>query len=160
MPELHTQKNVQHSADDMFRLVRDVERYPEFVPLCTGLKILSEEATLTGTRLRARMDVGNSKLQDHFVTLVETDETARTIDVSYEEGPFEYLENRWRFTPCGLSACEVDFFISYEFRSRLMSLALGSVFEQAFRRFVQAFEDRADALYGTSQENSEQQPSA
>lgn len=150
MPELRTQKEIAHSADDMFRLVSDVERYPDFVPLCTGLEILSQDRTPAGTRMRARMDVGNGKLHDHFITCVETNESARTIDVSYVEGPFAYLENRWRFDPRGPSSCEVDFFIAYEFRSRLMSMALGPVFEQAFRRFVNAFEARADEIYGAS----------
>ena len=148
MPEFKTQHHVGHSADNMFRLVADVERYPEFVPLCTALTITSRTKTETGETLVATMGVGHKALKDTFTTQVLLDAATRTITVSYIDGPFRHLENRWHFAPLEPSGCLVDFYIAYEFRSPLLAIALGPLFDTAFRRFTTAFEQRADEIYG------------
>ena len=135
----------------MFQLVADVERYPDFLPLCTSLVVTQRTATDAGEELIATMGVGHKALTDSFTTRVLLDGAARKITVSYIDGPFEYLENRWQFAEASPNACEVNFYISYAFKSVLMGIALGPMFESAFRRFTTAFEDRADEVYGKNQ---------
>lgn len=149
MPTFQTTHRVAHSAEEMYALVADVERYPEFVPLCTGLNIISRTAQEPGEELVASMSVGHKALKDTFTTRVTLDPGTHKIQANYLEGPFHHLENRWCFAPLSPSSCEVDFYISYEFKSALMAIALGPMFDKAFRHFVSAFEDRADQIYGT-----------
>ncbi len=148
MPEFRTKHRVGHSADNMFRLVADVARYPEFVPLCTSLAVISRAPSNEGEVLIANMGIGHKALKEQFTTKVVLNETANKIVVSYIDGPFRHLENQWCFTPLEASGSEVDFYICYEFRSALMGLALGPLFDGAFRRFTEAFEDRANEIYG------------
>jgi coenzyme Q-binding protein COQ10 len=146
MPSFSTQRRVRFSARQMFDLVADVEKYPEFLPLCTGLTVLSHTPKGEGTSLTARMSVGYKTISESFTTKVETDPAARTIRVSYLDGPFKRLENQWRFVD-DPSGSTVHFFIDYEFRSRLLGMLMGTMFDQAFRRFTQAFEERAAHIY-------------
>ncbi len=132
----------------MFLLVADVERYPKFLPLCTSLVVTQRTKTPEGEELIATMGVGHKALTDSFTTRVLLDETAQEINASYIDGPFEHLENRWRFSATSQTECDVDFYISYAFKSALMGIALGPMFETAFRRFTTAFEERADEVYG------------
>ena len=148
MPQFRTTRRVKHAAADMFALVADVERYPEFVPLCQGLKVRRRVASGDGVEiLTANMTVAYKLLQETFASRVTLDRPRLAITVEYLDGPFSHLDNRWNFRPRGERESEVDFFIAYEFRSRALSLVMGSVFEAAFRRFAEAFEQRADALY-------------
>lgn len=149
MPSFSTQRHVRFSAAQMYALVADVEKYPEFLPLCTGLVVLSRRPQGGGEELTARMSVGYKSIAESFTTRVVTNPSDRRIDVSYLDGPFKHLENRWRFIDDGPSSI-VDFFIEYEFRSKLLSALMGAMFDQAFRRFTQAFEDRAAKIYGGS----------
>lgn len=148
MPKFQTRRLVPHSADDMFRLVADVERYPEFVPLCEHLVVTERSPVPQGENLQARMTVGHKALRETFTTSVTLDSTERLITVSYIDGPVRYLNNRWKFEASGKDASHIDFFIDYEFRSVLLGALLGGVFDKAFRTFTRAFEDRADAIYG------------
>ena len=132
----------------MFTLVADVERYPEFVPLCESLKVRRRVSSGEGIEiLTANMTVAYKLLRESFVSRVTLNRPQLTIGVEYLEGPFSRLDNRWTFHPVGHDACEVEFFISYTFRSRALGLVMGAVFEAAFRRFSEAFERRADAIY-------------
>jgi coenzyme Q-binding protein COQ10 len=149
MPSFSTQRHVRFSAAQMFALVADIEKYPEFLPLCTGLVILSREPHGDGEELTARMSVGYKSIVETFTTRVTTNPSIRRIDVSYLDGPFRRLDNRWEFTD-DPSGSVVDFFIDYEFRSKLLGALMGAMFDQAFRRFTQAFEDRAAKIYGAS----------
>jgi coenzyme Q-binding protein COQ10 len=136
----------------MFALVADVERYPEFVPLCEGLRVLGRAAGGEGVEIiNARMSVGYKALRESFTSRVTLDRRRLKISVEYLDGPFQQLDNRWTFKPLGDNACEVDFFIAYEFRSRMFALVMGAMFETAFRKFAEAFERRADAVYGRTQ---------
>ena len=148
MPEFTTTRRLRHSAADMFELVADVERYPEFVPLCSSLKVRRRIEGSEGVLiLVADMTVAYKLIHESFVSRVTLDRPNLQILVEYLEGPFSHLENRWTFRPTGERTCEVRFFISYEFRSRMLGLLLGSMFDLAFRRFATAFEQRADKVY-------------
>jgi coenzyme Q-binding protein COQ10 len=149
MPEFSTQRRVRHSAGDMFDLVADVERYPEFVPLCRALKVKSRAAQGEGVEiLVADMTVAYKLIQETFTSRVTLDKPKLQILVEYLDGPFSRLQNRWSFRPAGEQACDVEFFISYEFKSRVLAMLMGAMFDAAFRRFADAFEKRADEVYG------------
>ncbi len=148
MTEFRTKRQVAHSPERMFALVADVERYPEFVPLCEALVVRRRE--LQGDReiLIADMTVAYKLFRETFTSRVTLVPEESQILVEYLHGPFRHLENRWAFHPLPQGGCEVDFFISYEFRARPLQLVMGAMFDKAFRHFAEAFEQRADALYG------------
>jgi coenzyme Q-binding protein COQ10 len=140
---------VAHSADDMFRLVANVESYPKFLPLCEQLKLKRRERRDGKEVLIATMTVGYKVIRESFTTEVILDSGARTILVHYLDGPFSFLENRWSFRPLTPGSCEIDFYIAYSFRSRLLERLMGGLFDKAVRKYTDAFEARADAVYGT-----------
>ena len=149
MPQFTTTRRVRHAAAQMFDLVADVERYPEFVPLCSSLKVRRRIEEPEGVEiLIADMAVSYKVIHERFVSRVTLDRPSLQILVEYLEGPFSHLENRWTFHPKGERVCEVEFFISYDFRSRMLGMLMGSMFDLAFRRFASAFEQRADRVYG------------
>lgn len=153
MPTFRATRRVPHSAADMFALVADCERYPEFLPLCTGMTLRKREMVGEGVEtVLADMEVGYKAIRERFLTRATFDRPKLKILVEYVDGPFRRLENRWSFrdepTPDGRKACTVDFFISYEFRSRALALLMGAMFDTAFRKFAEAFEKRADEVYG------------
>jgi coenzyme Q-binding protein COQ10 len=148
MPQFSTMRRVQHSAARMFDLVADVERYPVFVPLCRSLKVRKHFPEPEGVEvLVADMTVAYRFVRETFTSRVTLDRPNLQILVEYLEGPFSRLENRWTFHPTGEQTCNVEFFISYEFKSRTLGLLMGTMFDAAFRRFAAAFERRADAIY-------------
>ncbi len=131
----------------MFALVADVERYPEFVPLCESLRVVRRSQSGEGIEtIVAAMSVGYKAIQERFTSRVELDRPRLRITVEYVDGPFKYLENRWTFrtTPTG---SEIDFYINYEFKSFALGVLMGAVFDKAFRKFAEAFEERADLVY-------------
>ena len=133
----------------MFDLVADVERYPEFVPLCKSLTVRRRSKDSEGREVVvADMTVAYKLIRETFTSRVTLDRGKREILVEYLEGPFRAMNNRWRFHPTGEQASEIEFFIAYEFRSRTLGLLMGSIFDAAFRRFSAAFERRADQVYG------------
>jgi coenzyme Q-binding protein COQ10 len=147
MPEFSTTRRVQHAAAKMFDLTADVERYPEFVPLCRALKVRTRIPEPEGVEvLVADMTVAYKFVQESFVSRVTLDRPNLKILVEYLEGPFSHLENRWAFHPIGERSCNVDFYIQYEFRDRMLAVLMGSMFDVAFRRLAAAFERRADAI--------------
>ena len=148
MPQFSTTRPVRHSAAEMFDLVADVERYPEFVPLCRSLKVRKRIPEPEGVEvLVADMTVAYKLVRESFASRVTLDRPNLQILVEYLEGPFSQLENCWTFHPTGERTCEIEFFISYEFRSRTLGLLMGAMFDAAFRRFATAFERRADVIY-------------
>jgi len=150
MPRFTTQKRVKHRADEMFDLIADIERYPEFLPMCEALTIRSRREKGERILLIADMTVGYKMIRETFTSQVYLFREDLLIDVKYIDGPFKHLENRWRFFPLeGKHACEVDFYIDYEFKSKMLSMLMGSVFDMAFRRFVFAYEERANEIYGS-----------
>jgi len=133
----------------MFDLVADVDRYPEFVPMCQSLRVKSRKPGEGGVEvLIADMTVAYKLFRETFTSRVTLDRPKLQILVEYLDGPFKHLENRWTFKPVSETASDVEFFISYEFRSRTLSLLMGAMFDAAFRRFADAFERRANQVYG------------
>lgn len=148
MPTFANRHFVPFTTRQMYELVADVERYPEFLPLCESLTVTSRQAEGSATRLIATMGVGYKSIRERFTSRVLLQPEDLAIDVAYQDGPFHHLENRWRFLEA-TGGSEIDFFISYEFRSRMLAVLMGGLFDQAFRRFTAAFEERARAVYGT-----------
>ena len=133
----------------MFELVADVEKYPEFVPLCSALKIRQRTPRPDGTEVViCDMTVSFRLVREAFTSRVTLDRANLKILVEYLQGPFSSLENRWSFEPKPDNACEVGFFLAYEFKSRMLALLMGTMFDAAFQRFAAAFEKRADVVYG------------
>lgn len=147
MPSFKTVRHVPFTPREMFDVVADVERYPEFVPLCEGLAVTARKTGERGTELTATMTVGYKAITERFTTHVALDPEAGVIRVRNVDGPFTHLENDWRFVPAG-SGCDVHFSISYAFRSAMLSLIVGAAFDKAVRSYTDAFEARARALYG------------
>ncbi len=148
MPQFSPRRQVRHTAAEMFELVADVERYPEFVPLCRALKVRQRQSEPDGVEvLVADMTAAYKLISERFTSRVTLDRPNLQILVEYLDGPFSRLENRWTFRPAGEGSCDVEFFISYEFKSRMLALLMGSMFDLAFRRFAVAFEQRADLVY-------------
>ncbi len=149
MPQFSTTRRVRHSAADMFDLVADVERYPQFVPMCQSLSVRRRTTDGQGRDVViADMTVAYKFIRETFTSRVTLDRTKPEVLVEYLEGPFRRMNNRWNFRPVDEHACEVEFFIAYEFRSRTLGLLMGGIFDAAFRRFAAAFERRADQVYG------------
>jgi len=149
MPKFSTTRRVQHSASEMFDLVADVEKYPSFVPLCQALTVRRRTEGEGGTQiLIAGMTVAYKLLRETFTSRVTLDRSNLEIHVTYLDGPFSRMENRWKFTPKGEDSCDVQFAIDYEFKSRVLAMMMGAMFDAAFRRFSAAFEARADEVYG------------
>ena len=148
MPSFETSHCVQHSAAQMFALVADVEEYPKFVPLCQALRVIRRTTEGERETLVANMQVGYKAIRETFTTKVVCERPLLKILVNYIDGPFKHLENTWSFREAGETDCDVDFQIHYEFKSRMLSALMGGMFDVAFRRFAEAFEQRADEVYG------------
>ncbi len=153
MPSFRTTRRVAHPAARMFDLVADVEKYPGFLPLCQGLTVRRRSTLPDGREvLVADMRVGFKAIRESFTSRVTLDRASNVIVAEYIDGPFRSLENRWTFRDRppgdGSTGCTVEFFITYEFKSRMLGLLMGSMFEGAFSRFAEAFEERADKVYG------------
>jgi coenzyme Q-binding protein COQ10 len=149
MPSFRTKRRVNHAAAEMFALVADMERYPEFVPLCQRMRVRGRTQVSDGIEVAtAIMTVAYKLISETFTTRVTLDKPGLTIKVEYINGPFSILDNRWSFHPVTEQSCDVEFFIAYEFKSRMLGLVMGAMFDVAFRKFEHAFERRADVVYG------------
>jgi coenzyme Q-binding protein COQ10 len=149
MPSFNTTRIVRHNAAKMFDLVADVEAYPQFLPLCTGLRIRRRAESGEGVEtIVAEMQVGYKAIRESFTSRVVLDRPRLRILVEYIDGPFSHLENKWTFTDRDNGCCEIGFSISYEFASRTLGLLMGAMFDTAFRKFAEAFEKRADEIFG------------
>jgi coenzyme Q-binding protein COQ10 len=149
MPSFSTKRRVPHDAAHMFDLVADVEKYPEFVPLCRSLRVKGRSTEGEGVDvLIADMTVAYKLIRETFTSRVTLDRANLEILVEYLSGPFSHMENRWHFRPIDAQSCDVEFHIDYEFKSRTLAMLMGAMFDVAFRRFAAAFEARADRIYG------------
>jgi coenzyme Q-binding protein COQ10 len=142
MPTHAEQRILPYTAEQLFDLVADVERYPEFLPWCVGARIRERRENL----VVADLLIGFRMFRERFTSKVTLDRPRR-VDVAYSEGPFRYLSNHWVFEPVE-GGCRIDFFVDFEFRSRVLQTLIGALFNEAVRRMVGAFETRAAALYG------------
>lgn len=147
MPTFETLRRVPFTPRQMFDLVADVEQYPRFLPMCESVTVRSREVTEHGHQLIAAMGVGYGAIRETFTSRVRLLPAEHRIIVDYLDGPFSHLENRWDFKPVPGGA-DVTFWIDYEFRSAMLGLLMGAVFDKAFRRFAEAFEERARVVYG------------
>jgi len=149
MPQFSTKRQVNHAASDMFDLVADVESYPDFVPLCSDMKVRSRKDKGEGVSVVvAVMTVAYKMIHQSFTSRATLDRPKLEILVEYLDGPFSHMQNRWAFHSTDEQSCEVEFFIDYEFKSRTLAMLMGAMFDTAFRKFAAAFEKRADKLYG------------
>ena len=150
MPTHAEKRDVHYSADEMYALIADVGRYPEFLPWCAAARVRGTKPLPDGTGevMEADLVVSFKVYRERFGSRVTLRPEARTIDVEYLEGPFRYLQNHWRFIATGENSCMIDFFVDFEFHSAILQKLIGLVFHEAMMRIVRAFERRAEALYG------------
>jgi coenzyme Q-binding protein COQ10 len=147
----HAEKRVlPYGAEQMYALIADVERYPEFLPWCAAVRIRSRKPLPDGDGevIEADLVVSFKVYRERFTSRVTLRPASYRIDVEYLDGPFRYLNTHWDFEPRGPDRCEVDFFVDFEFRSRVLQKLIGIVFHEAMQRIVRAFERRAETLYG------------
>jgi coenzyme Q-binding protein COQ10 len=143
MPTHAEQRTLPYSQKQLFELVASVERYPEFLPWCSAARITRRDGDVFHADLVVRFKV----FQERFVSKV-TLHPQRQIDVAYINGPFRYLNNHWRFLESGDGGCTIDFYVDFEFRSKVLQKLIGLLFNEAVSRMVGAFEARANQLYG------------
>ncbi len=148
MPKHASERRVSHAAQTMFDLVADCEAYPEFVPLCDRLVVTRRGEEDGKEVIVAEMTVAYGPVRETFTTRDVLDREALTIDVTYLDGPFRRFESQWRFEPLGNGQSVVHFTVDYELRSRLTAALAGPVIERSFHDFIEAFEARADKVYG------------
>ena len=144
MTARHTQTEVPYTARQMYDLVADVERYPEFLPWCAALRVIERKENA----LTADMVVAYSVFRERFRSKVRLDPGAMRIEAHYGDGPFRNLETRWRFTDQPGGGSVIDFEIAFEFRNFLLQATAQAVFDKAFARMSDAFVKRAHAVYG------------
>ena len=141
---VHAEKRViPYSPEQLYELVADVRSYPEFLPWCIAARIRHQD----DYALEADLIIGFQMFREKFTSYVDLDPEALEIDVQYAEGPFRYLTNKWRFLEHD-DGCEIDFYVDFEFNSRLLQSVIETLFTEAVRRMVGAFENRAEVLYG------------
>lgn len=139
---------VPHTADQMFDLVADVEKYPAFIPWCVALRILEKDVADGQGTMTADMVVAYKVFREKFRSHVILDRENKSIEARYLDGPFRNLENHWRFIDQPEGGSEIDFAIDFEFRNFLLQATAHAVFDKAFARMSEAFVKRADEVYG------------
>jgi coenzyme Q-binding protein COQ10 len=153
MPAFRTSRRVAFTPRQMFDLVADVEKYPQFLPLCEALLVKKRERHGDKDVLIAEMTVGYMAIRESFTSRVALDPAGLTVNAGsvpeYPSGPFRRVENTWTFAPAP-GGCDVGFYISYDFKSLMLQALVGGLFDRVFRRYTQAFEERARAVYGKS----------
>ena len=152
MPTHAEERVLPYTPEQLFALVADIERYPEFLPWCVGARIRERGPNL----VVADLIIGFRMVRERFTSRVSLDPPQR-IDVAYAEGPFRHLNNHWSFSP-DPSGCRVGFFVDFEFKSRLLQRLIEVLFSEAVRRMVGAFERRARDLYGAPCKRSADRP--
>ena len=147
MPRHEEKRDLPYTAVQMFDLVADIESYPLFLPWCAAARITGREGTGARTVVHADLRISFKVFQETFASTVALDKDAMRIDVSYREGPFKHMVTHWVFVDNEAGGCCVDFFVDFEFRSRLLERMIGVLFHQAMQRIIHAFEMRARSLY-------------
>jgi len=143
MPTHAERRILPHTPEQLYALVSDVERYPEFLPWAVACRIKKRQDKV----IWADLVIGFKMVRERFTSKVTLDPDAMRIDVEYAEGPFHYLNNHWVFEPHP-DGCMVDFFVDFEFRNKVLQTIIGALFNEAVKRMVAAFETRAKQLYG------------
>ena len=145
MPTHAEQRLLPYQPQQLFDLVADVERYPEFLPWCKAARVRQRESE--ERQIVADLVVGFKMVRERFTSRVDLEPEERVIRVQYVDGPFRYLNNTWQFIEHA-DGCMIDFYVDFEFRSRVLQTMLQPLFNEAVRRMVAAFEGRAKELYG------------
>jgi coenzyme Q-binding protein COQ10 len=149
MPQINQQRRLAWSAEQMFDLVADVKRYPEFLPWVVATRIQSDSEE----EMIADMMVGFSALREKFTSRVRKErpvDSPGRIAVEYLDGPLKRLSNTWDFTPHEDGGCVIDFKVDFTFRNAIFEALAGQYLDRAFRKMVAAFETRAERLYGSN----------
>ncbi|MBS0563426.1 MAG: type II toxin-antitoxin system RatA family toxin [Proteobacteria bacterium] len=150
MPSHKEKRALRWSADQMYALVADVARYPEFLPWTSAARIRSRRAGEGGSEvLEADLVISFKVFRERFGSRVVLYPAERRIETDYLDGPFRHMHSHWQFLPAPEGpGCVVDFAVDFEFRNAILQAIIGVVFDEAMRRVVRAFEARAEALYG------------
>jgi coenzyme Q-binding protein COQ10 len=143
MPTHSEKRRLPYTPAQVFDVVAQVDKYPEFLPWCKACRITRRQ----GDVFFADLIVSFKVYRERFTSKVML-QPSHQIDVEYIDGPFRYLKNRWRFEDDGAGGCIVDFFVDFEFKSRILQSLIGLLFNEAVQRMVRAFEERAVKLYG------------
>jgi coenzyme Q-binding protein COQ10 len=141
-------RTLPYGAQQMYDLVADVGRYPEFLPWTAAARVRSVTDRGDHQEMLADLVISFKVFRERFGSRVTLRPEDKVIDVEYLDGPFRYLNNHWEFTPTGEARCQVDFFVDFQFKSRTLQSIIGVVFNEAMQRIVGAFSRRAEALYG------------
>ncbi|WP_379546743.1 type II toxin-antitoxin system RatA family toxin [Qipengyuania sp. DSG2-2] len=150
MPGIRETRDLPYSCEQMFDLVADVGRYREFLPWVIATRVRSENET----EMVADMVVGFKAIRESFTSRVEKDRP-NFLRVHYVDGPLRDLDNTWGFEPLPAGGCRIDFCVEFTFKNRVFERLAGQYFDRAFRRMVEAFETRANALYGSSNSSAQ-----
>lgn len=145
MPTHAEKRKLPFSSEQLFDLVADVERYPQFLPWCVAARVKERRDNV----IVAELVIGFKMVRERYTSRITLNRPDK-IDVAYEEGPFKYLQNHWLFLPSEDGGCEIDFYVDFEFKSRMLQRLIGVLFNEAVGRMVGAFEARAEALYGSA----------
>ena len=135
-------RTVPYKPDEMFDLVADVEKYPEFLPWCIASRVIQNEKTL----LIADLMIGFQVFREKFRSNVNLDKKNMIIEVSYEDGPFKFLTNKWEFKS-HKGQCKILFYLDFEFKNIFLQSLMERLFSEAVKKMVTAFEHRAEKLY-------------
>ena len=148
MPTHSETKPLPYSADQMYALVADVAKYPQFLPWCAAARIRSVTDLGAGREeMLADLVISFKVFRERFGSKVILDPARRHIDTEYLDGPFKYMKSTWDFAPRADGGCDVAFFVDFEFKNALLQGVIGLVFNEAMQRIMRAFETRAKALY-------------
>lgn len=149
MPSHQEKRRLRWSADQMYDLVADIARYPEFLPWTSAARIRARSPLPEGGELvEADLVISFKVFRERFGSRVRLYPETRRIETDYLDGPFRHLHSHWDFVPLPDGGCDVDFSVDFEFRNAILQAVIGVVFDEAMRRVVRAFEARAEALYG------------
>ena len=154
MPAHKEIREVGHSPQQLFDLVSDIEKYPEFLPWCIGVRIRERGTAGENKIIVADVLISYKMFRERFRSRVEINPKTRSIDVEYLSGPFRHLDNHWKFEPHG-GGTRVNFAVDFEFKSRMLERMVSGLFDRAVHKVVTAFFDRADELYGVPVERNE-----
>ena len=150
MPGIRETRRMPYSAEQMFDLVADVARYPEFLPWVVATRVRSDD----GSEMLADMLVGFKALREKFTSRVLKQRPSR-LEVIYVDGPMRDLDNIWHFRSLPEGGCELDFCVEFSFKNKMFEMLAGSYFDRAFHKMVAAFEALADELYGSSSSSAQ-----
>ena len=154
MPVHEEHRELPYDAQQMFDLVADVGRYPEFLPWTAAARIRARRPFPGGEVMDADLVISFKVFRERFGSRVTLWHAERAIQTEYIDGPFRYMKSHWRFTPLEGGGCKVDFSVDFEFRNAILQRLIGVVFNEAMQRIVRAFESRAADLYGADARHS------